>query len=139
MRGLKRLFFCERLKSGVIRVSFAEAGPKDSFSSLIESGVSLLLTEVANLLTEQGVESYLVGGVVRDVLLGRDTADIDLAVDSDALEVAPRIATALGGRYVPLDRLNRVARVVLDDRGVSPAQIQWELDFSTFRGGPGTA
>jgi len=81
-------------------MSFADAEPKDSFRSLIESKVSLVLTEVSNLLAEQDIESYVVGGLVRDVLLGRDTADIDLAVASDALEVAPKVANALGGKYV---------------------------------------
>ncbi len=115
-------------------MSFAEAGPKDSFNGLIGSRAALLLTEVADLLTGQGVESYLVGGLVRDVLLGRDTADIDLAVATDALEVAPKVATALGGKYVPLDRINGVGRVVLDDTGVPPAGNRWELDLATFKG-----
>ncbi len=96
-----------------------------------EPKTSLLLTKVSHLLTEQSVKSYLVGGLVRDVLLGRDMADIDIAVAADALEIAPQVATALGGKYVLLDEINRVGRVVVDD--VS-AKKRWELDFSTFRG-----
>ena len=94
-----------------------------------EPRTSLLLTKVSYFLTRQGVKSYLVGGLVRDVLLGRDTADIDIAVAGGALEIAPQVATALGGKYVLLDEINRVGRVVV----VSEAG-RWELDFSTFRG-----
>ena len=94
-------------------MSFAGKGAKDFLGSLIEPGASLLLTRVSDFLTEQGVKSYLVGGFVRDALLGRDTADIDVAVAADALEIAPKVATALGGRYVLLDEVNRVSRVVL--------------------------
>ncbi len=115
-------------------MSFAEAGLKDSFSSLLESKVWLLLTKVGNFLAEQDIEAYIVGGLVRDVLLGRDTADIDFAVASDALEVAPKVATALSGKYVLLDRVNRVGRVVLVDKGAPSTEAQWELDFSTFKG-----
>ena len=93
-----------------------------------EPKTSLLLTKISLFLTEQGVKSYLVGGLVRDLLLGRDTADIDIAVASDALEIAPKLATALGGKYVLLDKINRVGRVIL----VNEAN-RWELDFSTFR------
>ncbi|MFC1990351.1 CCA tRNA nucleotidyltransferase, partial [Chloroflexota bacterium] len=87
-----------------------------------------------DLLVGQGIESYVVGGLVRDVLLRRDTADIDIAVDLDALEVAPRVAAALGGKYVLLDKVNRVGRVVLSDEGGPSTKKQWELDLSTFSG-----
>lgn len=116
-------------------MSFTEAGLKNSFSSLIDSRIRSLLTKVSNFLTKQDIESYVVGGLVRDVLLGRDTADIDLAIASDALEVAPKVASALGGKYVLLDRVNRTGRVVLVDQGTPSTRVQWQLDFSTLEGG----
>jgi poly(A) polymerase len=91
----------------------------------IDPKVSSLLAAVANLLTEQDIKSYLVGGFVRDVLLGRKTADIDIAVATDAVEVAQQIAGALGGKFVLLDRKNKVGRVIV---------VDMELDFSTFEG-----
>jgi len=100
----------------------------------IEPSASLLLAKLSNLLAEQDIQSYVVGGFVRDVLLGRDTADIDIAVAADALEIAPRVATALGGKYVPLDRINRVGRVILVNKGESSTKGQWKLDFSTVKG-----
>ncbi|MFB0559532.1 MAG: CCA tRNA nucleotidyltransferase [Dehalococcoidales bacterium] len=96
---------------------------------VIEPTTSLLLTRVGNFLAEQNVKSYLVGGFVRDVLLGRDTVDIDIAVASDVLKIAPRVAAALGGKYVLLDEANRIGRVV-----VGKEEGRWELDFSTFEG-----
>ena len=106
---------------------------KDFFSSLIEPEVSLILTRVGNFLTELDIKAYLVGGIVRDVLLGRETADIDIAIAADALEIAPKIATVLGGKHVLLDKVNRVARVVLVDKGAPPTGGQWQLDISTFK------
>ncbi len=115
-------------------MSFAEKVQKDFFHTSIEPKASLLLTRVSNFLTEQGIEAYLVGGFVRDVLLGRATTDIDIAVASDALEIAPRVAAALDGKYVLLDEVNRVSRVVLVNEGVPSTKGQWQLDFSTFQG-----
>jgi len=100
----------------------------ESLKLYSEPKTSQLLTKVSLFLTEQGVKSYLVGGLVRDMLLRRDTADIDIAVASDALKIAPKLATALGGKYVLLDEINRVGRVIL----VTEAN-RWEIDFSTFR------
>jgi len=98
----------------------------------IDPQASSLLAAVANLLAEQGVKSYLVGGFVRGALLGRGTADIDIAVAGDAVEIAPKVASALGGRFVLLDKVNRVGRVVIVDREAPSGR--WELDFATFQG-----
>ena len=97
----------------------------------IAPDASSLLTRVSHFLTEQRVKAYLTGGLVRDMLLGRETADIDIAVAADALEVASRVAAALDGRYVPLDETNGVARVVLAS---SEQGERYELDFSTMAG-----
>ena len=40
----------------------------------------------------QGMTLYLVGGVVRDLLLGQHNLDIDLAVEGDAIVLAKRLA-----------------------------------------------
>ena len=95
----------------------------------IKLETSSLLASVSNFLIEQDTKAYLVGGFVRDVMLGRETADIDIAVSADALEIAQRVAILLDGKYVLLDKVNKVGRVVLPSSG-GPRQI----DFSTLRG-----
>jgi len=99
----------------------------------IEPGALSLLTKLSNFLTKQDIQPYIVGGFVRDVLLRRDTADIDIAVVADALEIAPKVAIALGGKYVPLDRINKVGRVILVHKGEPSTKSQWNLDFSTVK------
>jgi len=87
------------------------------------------LDKLSNLLSGPGTRAYLVGGWVRDTLLGRDTADIDIAIAADAFEVASVIAGALGGTFVPLDSENRIARVVLPGKD---GQANYQVDFSTY-------
>ena len=99
----------------------------------IEPDALLLLTKLSNFLAEQDIQSYVVGGFVRDVLLGRETADIDIALVADALEITPKLATALGGKYVPLDRINKVGRVILVNKGEPSTKGQCKLDFSTVK------
>lgn len=102
----------------------------NGFHFHIESSLAPLLSQLGEFLTQQGVEGYLVGGYVRDVLLGRNTRDIDIAVKGDALKTAYQVASILGGAYVPLDKVNRVARVVLAE--ASHKGDAWHLDFSTI-------
>ncbi len=101
---------------------------------VIEPRLSSVLDTVSNFLAEQDINSYIVGGFVRDVLLGRETADIDIAVDADALEVALKIAAIVGGKYVPLDDVNRVGRVVIVNEEAGATDNRLELDFSTLKG-----
>ena len=44
---------------------------------------------------------YLVGGTVRDILLGRPNFDVDVAVEGDAIEFSRKLANELGGRCHP--------------------------------------
>ncbi len=88
-----------------------------------------LLTRIHHCLADQEITAYLAGGMVRDVLLGRDVEDIDIAVAGDALEMASRVADDLRGKYIPLDEDNRISRVVL-----TVADRKWELDFTTIEG-----
>ena len=94
---------------------------------VVKPDTSHLLARISRSLVKQGVAAYLVGGFVRDALSGRDTADIDIAVDADALGVAEALAAELGGTFVPLDEQNGVGRVVLPDS-------KRHVDFTTLRG-----
>ncbi len=94
----------------------------------------LIYNKVDNFLTAQGIKSYLVGGFVRDTLLDIDSADTDIAISGDTLEITPRLAEVLGGKYVLLDRVNRVTRVVLQSKDAPTKSGQWHLDFTTFKG-----
>lgn len=74
-----------------------------------------VLARIRQLLSEWSCEGYLVGGYVRDQLLGRFTRDLDLVVVGDAVPLAREVADRLGGAFVLLDRERHTARVVLHD------------------------
>lgn len=48
------------------------------------------------LAAEGGREAYLVGGVVRDLMLGRPGTDVDVVVEGDAIELAHRLVAQQG-------------------------------------------
>jgi len=89
------------------------------------------LTDIINIVSEimkkRGWKGYLVGGYVRDLLLSRETNDIDIAVKGDSRRIAEQIASDTGSKYVLLDDENKVARVVLKQ-----GSRQLYLDFSSF-------
>lgn len=70
-------------------------------------------------LAREGVEAWLVGGTIRDALLGRPLHDIDLAVDNDAEGPARALADAVRGPAFMLSEGFGVWRVVDRRHGVT--------------------
>jgi len=70
---------------------------------------------------------WLVGGSLRDALLGRPVADIDLAVDGDAAGVARAVARAAGGPAFPLSEAFGAWRALDGAR-------RWVCDVSPLQG-----
>jgi tRNA nucleotidyltransferase (CCA-adding enzyme) len=60
-----------------------------------------LLSNAREVADRQSVQAFLVGGVVRDLLLGRPNEDVDLVVEGDGIAFAEELATNSGGRSHP--------------------------------------
>jgi len=89
---------------------------------------SPLIERVRAVLTDE--EVYLVGGVLRDALLGRISHDYDFAVPKNAVDTARRVAFTLRADFYVLDEAFDTARVI-----VSPVDGERDvLDFAAFRG-----
>ncbi|WP_456473268.1 CCA tRNA nucleotidyltransferase [Desulfolithobacter sp.] len=84
-----------------------------------------VLTALARIYAKRHGGVYLTGGTVRDLLMGRIPADIDLTVDRRARAWAADFAGKTRGTYVELGRDEDAARVVC--RKVV-------VDFTSFRG-----
>lgn len=59
-----------------------------------------LIRSGGELASEQGLGLYLVGGTVRDLLLGRPNFDLDLVVEGDATRLAKLLAQREGGQVL---------------------------------------
>jgi len=106
-------------------------------SSLRQIKLSATIAKISRLLTLQGRHGYIVGGFIRDLLLARKTNDIDIAVSGPAITIAREVAREIGGKFVPLDEVNEIARVVVIEDAQQKQEFQeaeWHFDFSSFPG-----
>jgi putative nucleotidyltransferase with HDIG domain len=71
---------------------------------------------------------WIVGGAVRDAALGREVADLDLAVAGDPGAAAKAIGRQLGEHAFELSAEFRTWRVVAREGG-------WQIDVTALRGG----
>ena len=93
------------------------------------SSLITTLNKLYELLSQRKCRGYIVGGFIRDCLLDRQTNDVDIAINGNALSIARDVAKELGGKFVLLDEANGIARVVIMEE-----EREWHLDFSSFSG-----
>ena len=100
-----------------------------SFKELFSNHIIQALNAFAK---EQSVQLYLVGGSVRDLLLKRETTDIDFALASDAIQFAKTFATHIDATCIPLEENPATARVIVKQHDISQTP-QLSMDFAQFR------
>lgn len=88
-----------------------------------------LLDQVIVFLKAQGSPIWVVGGYVRDRLLGRPSHDLDLIVPEGGTRLARAVAKTFGGAWFVLDDERDVGRAILHDE----AGQSLEVDVARLR------
>jgi poly(A) polymerase len=88
-----------------------------------------LLKLILDFAKKSRTKVFVVGGFLRDLLLGRETKDFDLVPEGNAQRFARSLARKAEGRFVLLDEKNRIYRVVIEK-----GKEIFNLDFSQMRG-----
>ncbi|HEY55758.1 MAG TPA: CCA tRNA nucleotidyltransferase [Dehalococcoidia bacterium] len=100
------------------RINFAKIIEKQLPAELVN--FMWMAGEIAH---TRGEKLYLVGGVVRDLLLGQANLDLDLVVEGNAIELARRLKKADQAKITTHSRFN-TAKLQWDD---------WSVDLTTAR------
>ncbi|MEJ5240631.1 MAG: HD domain-containing protein [Anaerolineales bacterium] len=115
----------------VPEIEFMPFSPPLTFSPLLET-----IREIT-----AGQEIYLVGGAVRDALMGRVSHDLDFIVPKHGLEIGRALAHRLQAAFFPLDAERDTARLVLtlegrrhvvDIAGFRAATLEEDLEDRDF-------
>src|SRR5207248_2020985 len=122
----------EESKSG-FRMARCESDQQvlETFSRKVQQIAGLPCTaRVRAIALARRVPIILVGGAVRDALLGKAGHDLDFAVQGDAVRMARLVADRLGGAFYLMDAERGTARVITAQEGQPP----FHLDFALCRG-----
>ncbi len=68
--------------------------------SLLPKNIKAIVADIGAEADKSGKRVYLVGGMVRDLLLGRPSTDIDIVVEGDACAFARKVAAREGAKAV---------------------------------------
>lgn len=100
--------------------------PARPLAEVLEPRARRLVEAVAQVAAERALAAYVVGGAVRDWLVGRlPVREVDVAVVGDAESVAGEAARRLGGRVVAFPRFG-TARLVAHGTYVDVARARTE-------------
>jgi tRNA nucleotidyltransferase (CCA-adding enzyme) len=100
---------------------------ENNLAELIEKNLAddlkTLINRVIAVASSDNIHAYLVGGIVRDLLLGKPNFDLDFVVEGDAIQLAKELIKPTGGKLITHVRFN-TAKIKLD---------RWNIDLATAR------
>jgi tRNA nucleotidyltransferase (CCA-adding enzyme) len=102
----------------------------DKIEAALPAPLLELLHQCSELAQQMGYPLYVVGGFVRDLLLGESNLDMDLVVEGDAIQFARRLAKGIDARTRSHKRFG-TAKVILEGREAEFG-VPF-LDFATAR------
>ncbi|MBI5776289.1 MAG: CBS domain-containing protein [Nitrospirae bacterium] len=86
----------------------------------------ILLETAGRLADHLNVSAYVVGGIVRDLLLGIGNLDLDLVIEGDGIAFARELAGQVGGRVKAHERFGTAIVVVPDGIKIDVATARTE-------------
>ena len=98
---------------------------KDKYEQIFSPAQKNILASVSVFSSKNGINAFLVGGVVRDLILNRPVFDIDIVVETDAVLFVKNLLTELKGEIINVQENLRTAKVLFHN-GI-------EVDFSSTR------
>jgi tRNA nucleotidyltransferase (CCA-adding enzyme) len=85
------------------------------------------IVDAVGALGERAAGVFLVGGTIRDILLGEKSFDVDIAVEGDAIAFAYALARTLGGRATPHQKFGTAIVSYGDDERVDVVTTRTEF------------
>ncbi len=119
------------------RAPHNEALALDDIAAVLGDTVASLIEVIATHAQSAGVSLYMVGGVVRDLLLGRSNLDVDFVVEGDAIALADALQAQYGGSvssFRPFGTAKwTLSAEVARAMGIHDDRLPATVDFATAR------
>lgn len=111
--------------------------PPEQVAEILGKPIAALIELVAAFARQQKISLYMVGGVVRDLLLKRPNFDIDFVVEGDAIAFAEQLQANYGG-FINSFRPFGTAKWQCDEKvahelGFDLSELPNHIDFATAR------
>jgi len=100
---------------------------KQLLKERIPERVLNLLKSIGRIADREGVSVYVVGGFVRDLIIGRENLDVDIVVEGDATDLAKKVAKEMGAKVHTFSRFKTAVLTFADGFKVDMASARTEV------------
>lgn len=94
--------------------------------TLLPAEVQILLRDIGKVAQKEKISSYLVGGIVRDLILKWSNLDIDIVVEGDGISFAKALIKKLGGRICAHKKFGTAVVILLSGFHIDIASARTE-------------
>ncbi|MCY4019905.1 MAG: hypothetical protein OXG39_10910 [Chloroflexi bacterium] len=113
------------------------AWTREQLSEALGESALRLIATIAKRAHAENIAIYLVGGVVRDLLLERENLDLDFVLEGDAIAFACKLARIYGGeteRHAPFGTAKwKLDSAAISNLSLGSEAIPAQIDFATAR------
>lgn len=110
---------------------------QDQLTSILGKSVTMLIETIAQFARQKETSIYMVGGIVRDLLLARPNYDIDFVVEGDAIALAEALCERYGGEVTSFRPFGtakwRLDKAITKKVKLRFADLPEHIDFATSR------
>ncbi|MFC1668063.1 CBS domain-containing protein [Chlamydiota bacterium] len=94
--------------------------------SVLGESILLLLKDIGMLATKMGAQAYVVGGFVRDILLGHESFDLDIVIEEIGILFAKQFAEMNKGKCIVYEKFSTAVVVLPSGQKVDIATARIE-------------
>jgi len=99
----------------------------ENYNSYFKADLKAIFERCSKIASKNKVKIYLIGGLVRDLMLGRENYDIDITVEGDAIKFAKILEKEIGAKILSLHKPFGTAKVEINGIKVDFASTRSEL------------
>ncbi len=93
----------------------------------LDKDILKMIRQIGRMADSQGLKAYIVGGIVRDIILHRKNFDLDIVIEGNCLEFASTVAKGVGARLTRYEQFKTASLQLSSDARIDLATARSEF------------
>lgn len=98
----------------------------ENYKSYFNDDLKAIFEQCSKIAAKNNFKLYLIGGMVRDLLLGKESLDVDITVEGDAIEFAPILKKEIGAKISSVHESFGTVKIDLNGQKIDLASTRSE-------------
>lgn len=98
----------------------------DNFNSYFNKDLKAIFEKISKIAHSNGFKLYIIGGLVRDMILNEKSLDIDISVEGDAVEFAKILVKRCNAKIISVHKSFGTVKIEIDEQKIDLASTRSE-------------